>query len=98
MLGAKFKVVEVRRIMSSKRVERGATAESPEFKPGIYDWVPCEMQTIILRPVTGGSEENKKFWASTPSGSIELGVINQGAWKEFELDKEYYIDFTLADQ
>lgn len=80
MVRAKFKVTEVRRMMSMR-------------KEG-DNWVPCEIQTITLNPVTSGSEENQTFWQATPSGRIELGVINQEAWKEFELDKEYYVDFS----
>lgn len=56
----------------------------------------AELQTIKLMPVNGSSEENKQFFASTPSGSIELGVVNPEAGKYFELNQEYYIDFTKA--
>jgi len=41
--------------------------------------------------------ENKKFWEATPSGKIELNIVNPEAVKEFELLKEYYIDFILAE-
>lgn len=59
-----------------------------------------EVQTIKLSPVTGGSnesEENKKFWAATPSGSVEIGTVNKNAGDYFELGKEYYLDFTKAE-
>lgn len=59
--------------------------------------VPQEVQTIKLYPVTGGSDENKSFFASTPSGSIELGTINIEAAKQFELNKAYYVDFSPAE-
>jgi hypothetical protein len=59
--------------------------------------VPCEVQTIKLWPVIDGSAENKSFFASTPSGSIELGTINVEAAKQFELNKNYYVDFTAAE-
>ena len=58
-----------------------------------------EMQTIVLNPVYGSSDpnhENAKFWKYTPVGEIRLGTINADAAKEFELGKEYYIDFTVA--
>ncbi len=58
--------------------------------------VPQEVQTIKLHPVTSGSEENKAFYASTPSGSIELSTINKAAGEQFKLNKEYYVDFTEA--
>lgn len=45
--------------------------------------------------VTDGSEENKKFFASTPSGMIKLSSVRDDTW---EPGKEYYIDFTLAGE
>lgn len=57
---------------------------------------PQEVQTIKMHPVSGTSEKNKKFFASTPSGSIELSTIRLEAAAQFELNKEYYIDFTPA--
>lgn len=53
--------------------------------------------TVRLTPVTGDSEENKKFWKWTPTGSIEFGTINDEAVKQFEPGKEYYVDFTPAE-
>lgn len=52
------------------------------------------ISTIKLSPVTGGSEENKQFYAATPSGTIELGTLNQQATDQFELGAEYYVDFS----
>lgn len=54
-------------------------------------------KTIELKPVLGGSEENEKFYKYTPSGSIILSTINEEASKQFEVGKEYYIDFTSAE-
>ena len=59
--------------------------------------IPRETRTIELFPVSSGTEENKAFFASTPSGRIELGVVNLDAAKEFELNKEYYVDFTSVE-
>jgi len=44
-------------------------------------------------PVVGGSEENKSFFASTPSGEIKFQAL---AGELFEVGKEYYIDLTPA--
>ena len=52
--------------------------------------------SVKLEPVHGGSEENKRFFSASPSGSIELGILNQFAADQFEIGKEYYIDFTEA--
>ena len=56
-----------------------------------------EGSVIKLWPVTSGSEENEKFFNLTPSGHIELGTINPEAAKQFEVGKEYYVDFTPAE-
>ena len=69
--------------------------QSTTYRDGNY--VPEEVQTIKLFPVTGSSEENKKFFASTPSGAIELGTVNLEAAKQFELNKSYYVDFIPED-
>lgn len=59
-----------------------------------------EKRTLVFRPVYSDNpeSENHTFWEATPSGEIRLGVVNQEAWQYFELDKEYYIDFTLASR
>ena len=62
-----------------------------------WDRSKGELHTIKLSPVTAGSEENKTFFSATPVGRIELGVLNQEAGKQFELGKEYYVDFTKAE-
>lgn len=44
-------------------------------------------------PVTEGSEENKTFFAYTPSGSIELSSVKADL---FAVGREYYLDFYPA--
>jgi hypothetical protein len=51
---------------------------------------------IKLNPVMSGSDENEKFYRYSPSGSIELGTVNEEAAKQFEIGKEYYVDFNPA--
>jgi hypothetical protein len=51
---------------------------------------------ITLRAVYGGSPENEKFFKYTPSGQIDLNVVNPTAAKKFVLGQEYYVDFVLA--
>lgn len=55
-----------------------------------------ELRTVKLVAVTGESEENKKFFRWTPNGTISMGVLNPEAWKQLELGKQYYVDFTEA--
>lgn len=50
--------------------------------------------TARMTPVMNGSEENKKFYASTPSGNIELGQFSEDL---FEPGKSYFVDFTEAE-
>ena len=56
-----------------------------------------EVQDIKFHPVMGGSEENTAFFTASPSGEIILGCANAEAAKLFDIGKEYYIDFTLAN-
>lgn len=51
---------------------------------------------VKLNPVISGSDENKEFYKHSPSGSIELGTVNEAAAAQFEIGKEYYVDFSLA--
>lgn len=51
---------------------------------------------ITLEPVTGGSEENDKFFKATPYGRIEIGTVNEDAASRFGVGREYFVDFTPA--
>jgi hypothetical protein len=44
--------------------------------------------------VMGTSEENKLFFASTPSGEISVSTVLED---HFEVGKEYFVDFTVAE-
>lgn len=52
---------------------------------------------VELQVVIDGSEENKQFWKYTPSGQISIHIDNETAREKFEVGKEYYVDFTLAE-
>ena len=54
-------------------------------------------EKLKLEPVRDGSPENKEFFKWTPAGFIELQVVNPDAAKQFEIGKEFYVDFTLAE-
>jgi hypothetical protein len=81
MTTAKFRCVSV-----SKTVGH---VWSPDGKAG--DGVVYE---ATLYPVTGDTEENKKFFASTPSGTIKLGTIRED---HFIPGEAYYVDFRKAE-
>jgi hypothetical protein len=50
--------------------------------------------TVRMSPVSSGSEENDAFYASTPTGMIELGLVSEAAGKQFEIGQCFYVDFT----
>lgn len=54
-----------------------------------------EVRTLKLSPVYGDGE-NAKFYAATPTGSIELGLTRPEVWSQFELGKEYYVDLSVV--
>ena len=56
------------------------------------------LKTANLAPVTGGSPENDKFFKWTPGGQIQLGTMNAEAAAQFVPGRQFYIDFTPADQ
>lgn len=47
--------------------------------------------------VYNNSPENAVWSKYTPSGQIMMNITNPGAIAAFEIGKEYYIDFTLAE-
>lgn len=60
------------------------------------DTETVECRTVKMSAVADGSEENKKFFRFTPSGQINIGILNQAAWEQLPLGAEVYVDFTLA--
>jgi hypothetical protein len=39
---------------------------------------------------------NRSFWEATPNGKIEMQINNPSALQQFEVGKEYYVDFLPA--
>jgi hypothetical protein len=52
--------------------------------------------TVELSVVSGGSDEDKAFFAATPGGSIKLDTVNEAAIDALPLGKTFYVDFTPA--
>lgn len=89
---AKFKVQSIQRGMGARNTGKD--------EKGHYTYEPCELQTIVMVPVSSNGDpnhENTRFWQASPSGELRLGTINPEAWSQFELGAEYYVDFTKAD-
>ena len=53
--------------------------------------------TVKFAAVYNNAEENKSWSKWTPSGTMQMQITNPSALEQFELGKEYYIDFTKAD-
>lgn len=67
----------------------------------VEGWMMRDSKRVRLKrmkavPVVDGSLENESFFAATPSGSIELGVINADALVGVDVSDELYVDFTVA--
>lgn len=56
-----------------------------------------EDKKVVLIPVVDDNEENKAFFEATPSGEIQMSILNQPALDEFEVGSQYYVDFTKAE-
>lgn len=52
------------------------------------------LYTAEFQAVYAGSEENKKFFEWTPSGTLRLGVYKEDL---FEPGKEYYLDISECE-
>ena len=87
---AKFRLNSYTTELHSSYPHKDANGQPDYTRP-----VQVEKRTLNFTPVMGsGSDENKAFWDATPSGSLQLGVVNQAAWKMFQLGKSYYLDFS----
>jgi hypothetical protein len=87
MVRVKFKVTEIHRTMGAKYIETEKGR----------DLVPSEVRTIRMQPVAGKHAENEKFWGGTPRGQIEITCINAEAGEQFDLDREFFVEFSPAE-
>jgi hypothetical protein len=56
---------------------------------------PVDTEEITLRPVVGPGNEAWSRW--TPSGEVKLTINNPAAVAQFEVGKDYFVDFTPAE-
>jgi len=77
---AKFRLIGWKNTIGSRPVGNGK-------------WEDAIMCSLEFTAVASNSPENQKFWNATPSGKIEISIVNPEAVKEFDLGKEYYVDF-----
>lgn len=66
---------------------------------GLYD--DDKSRTVEFTPVTSGSEENKRFYAATPSGSVKFTISGHAAESlgldQGRINSEFYVDITPAE-
>ena len=97
---AKFTCQKIEKVLGQKRI-RDASGEYIKDERGYPKSERCELWTVTLNPVYGNNDphhENSKFWDASPSGSMILGTVNEGAVSYFELGEEYYLDFTRCKE
>ena len=86
----KMKVLSIGRRMGSRNTGR-------KDEHGRDIWEPGEARDIEMAAVySDKSEENKRFWQATPSGTLKFQTVNADVADSLELDKEYYIDIHPA--
>ncbi len=78
----KFYCTEVTKMMGGTYNDEG------KYQPGV-------VYNYKFNVVSSGSEENKKFFASTPTGSMQFSSVRDDL---FEIGKEYYSDLTPAKE
>lgn len=85
-------------IFNQKSFKMSKQVRSKFVCTGVQDFPENENKSISFSPVVSGSEENKSFAKYTPSGSVLLNVSYETeASNFFEQGKEYYLDFTPAE-
>lgn len=60
-----------------------------------WNGTPPFLYEYEFQAVTGSSEENKSFFASTPSGSLKMGAVRDDL---FAPGQDYYLDFTSNEE
>lgn len=50
----------------------------------------------VYEPDGTKNDENARFTTATPWGDIKMGINNPAALSQFEVGKEYYVDFSEA--
>lgn len=57
---------------------------------------PVPVVAVTMMPVYTGSKENEEFFASTPSATFNMTVVNRAAMEGFEVGDEVFITIEKA--
>ncbi len=52
--------------------------------------------STVYEPDETKNDENARFTKATPWGDIRMGIDNEAALEQIQVNKEYYVDFTPA--
>jgi len=52
---------------------------------------------VMLQPVYAEDGPNKSWSTATPSGQVQMTITNPEAFKQFEIGKCYYVDFSPVE-
>ena len=52
--------------------------------------------SLSFTAVTGGSDDNKAFFKWTPSGKLDVSIVNPEIAEQVTVGAEYYLDITPA--
>ena len=55
-------------------------------------------KTVHLHAVYGDGKANESWSKATPNGSLSMTITNPDALSQFVPGKEYFLDFTPADE
>lgn len=67
-----------------------------KFRVTSHELMGSDARNVKLNVVYSGGDkgENAKFFASTPSGEIRLGLTRPEVAQQLKIGEEFYVDFT----
>ena len=82
----------------AKFVVNSITRSKGQFSSSHESGEVWEVKLFPVAASVDASAEDRRFWASTPTGSIEMRTVNPDAAQVFldQLGKKVYVDFSPA--
>lgn len=96
-LDAQVSSSETINTLMSETICKFQITSKEKFETHVYNKNhPVPVVNLTAMPVYGNSKENESFFAATPGGQLQLGVVNRDAVKDFEIGDEVYIIIKKA--